>query len=144
MMKVLLATNLRLRACLAMCLNFPWFEPEVAYKTLAYKKKKVYAKCQCQNCHVYVWFANDNTISGCNGAWNSIIYLWQWNVEPFYRFGVLMSKPHPVTTLHCVWSASIRSKSYATEKFHSVSFANVNTQSYCNAMSKLIWLSALP
>ena len=35
--------NLRLRACLAMCLNFPQFEPEVAYKTLAYKKKSVFA-----------------------------------------------------------------------------------------------------
>ena len=32
--------NLRLRACLAMCLIFLRFEPEVAYKTLAYKKKK--------------------------------------------------------------------------------------------------------
>ena len=40
---MLMATNLRLRACLAMCLNFPRFEPQVAYKTLAYKKK-VYMK----------------------------------------------------------------------------------------------------
>ena len=31
-----MATNLRLRACSAMCLNFPRFEPEVAYKTHAY------------------------------------------------------------------------------------------------------------
>ena len=37
---MLMATNLRLRACLTMCLNFPQFEPQVAYKTLAYKKKK--------------------------------------------------------------------------------------------------------
>ena len=37
---MLMATNLRLRACLTMCLNFPRFEPQVAYKTLAYKKKK--------------------------------------------------------------------------------------------------------
>ena len=35
--------NLRLRACLAMCLNFWRFEPEVAYKPVAYKKKK----CSC-------------------------------------------------------------------------------------------------
>ena len=35
-----MAPNLRLRACLAMCLNYPRSEPEVAFKTLAYKKKK--------------------------------------------------------------------------------------------------------
>ena len=39
-----MATNLRLRACLTMCLNFQRFEPQVAYKTLAYKKKSVYQK----------------------------------------------------------------------------------------------------
>ena len=38
---MLMATNLRLRACLTMCLNFPRFEPQVAYKTLAYKEKSV-------------------------------------------------------------------------------------------------------
>ena len=36
---LLFTPNLRLRACLEMCLNFPLFEPEIAYKTLAYKKK---------------------------------------------------------------------------------------------------------
>ena len=30
-----------MRVCLAMCLNFPQFEPEVAYEPVAYKKKSV-------------------------------------------------------------------------------------------------------
>ena len=53
--------NLRLGACLAMCLNFPRFQPQVAYKTVAYKKKK--KKC-IQRTVGFVVLAPDKSADG--------------------------------------------------------------------------------
>ena len=39
-LKILLKVNLRLRACLAMCLKYVRSQPKRAYKARAYKKKR--------------------------------------------------------------------------------------------------------
>ena len=40
-LKILLQVNLRLRACLAMCLKYKRFQRKCAYKARAYKNKSV-------------------------------------------------------------------------------------------------------
>ena len=40
-LKILLHVNLRLRACLAMCLKYGQFQPKRAYKAHAYKEEKI-------------------------------------------------------------------------------------------------------
>ena len=40
-LKILFKVNLRLRACLAMCLKYGKYQPKRAYKARAYKKKSV-------------------------------------------------------------------------------------------------------
>ena len=42
-LKILLQVNLRLRACLAMCLKYGIFQPKRAYRARAYKQRKVYS-----------------------------------------------------------------------------------------------------